>query len=107
MTRECRAAAAGEQRKSVSQAIEDLLHTEDSGSDGRELKRQWQSVEAEQQLLVLQVGEQDLQRLQSGLVSQVQGCEHGVGHQGSIANLGELDQPGAVRESTSELGPNP
>src|SRR2546428_1995421 len=45
MTRECRATAAGEQRKSVSQAIEDLLLTEDSGSDGRELKRQRQSVE--------------------------------------------------------------
>src|SRR5437868_15325864 len=45
MTRECRATAAGEQRKSVSQAIEDLFHAEGSGSDGREFKRQRQSVE--------------------------------------------------------------
>jgi hypothetical protein len=64
-------------------------------------------VEDEQQLPVLQVGEQDLQRLDCGLVSEVEGCEHGVGHQSPIANLGELDQPGAVRESTSKVGGNP
>src|SRR5438477_12468496 len=45
MTRECRAASAGEQRQSVSQAIEDLLHAEDSGSDRRQLNRQRQAVE--------------------------------------------------------------
>src|SRR3989442_5723736 len=201
MTRERRAASAGEQRKSVSQAIEDLLHTEDSGSDGRQLKRQRQSVEPatqrddhclvrvrefprarcrcrplteqhdgfvlsqlsdwlrsvswrylqrsntddvlawhlerlssccdhrqpgrsakdvghqwsdvseevltvvedEQQLPVLQVGEQDLQRLDCGLVSEVEGCEHSGDHQGPIANLGELDPPSAVRESASHV----
>ena len=204
MTRECRPASAGEQRKSVRQAIHDLLHAEDSGSDRREFNRQRQTVEPaaqrddhrlvravelegarcrsrpltkqhhgfvlsqlsewlrsvswrdlqrrngddvlawhlerlsscsdqrqpgrgakdfghqwsnvseevltvvedEQQLPVLQVGEQDLQRLDCGLVAEVQGCEHGVGHQSPIANLGQLDQPGAVREATSQVGRN-
>src|SRR5437868_11894459 len=45
MTRECRPASAGEQRKSVRQAIHDLLHAEDSGSDRREFNRQRQTVE--------------------------------------------------------------
>jgi hypothetical protein len=205
MTRECGAASAGEQRKSVGQAIEDLPHAEDSGSDRGELNGQRQTiepaaqrddrclvraselerarcrsralteqhdgfvlsqmierfcsvsrrhlqrrngddvlawhlerlaarrdhrqpgrspkdlghqrshrsekvftvVEQEQQLPVLQVGEQDLQRLDAGLVSEVQGCKHGVGYEGAIANLGELDQPRAVRESPSEIGRNP
>jgi len=38
------------------------------------------------------------------LVSQVERRDHGVRHEGAIANLGELDQPGAVGESPSEVG---
>src|SRR4029077_5352119 len=58
-------------------------------------------VEHEQQLLVLQIGEQDLQRLLSGLISEVQGGKHGVGYEGTIANLRKLNEPRAVRESPS------
>ena len=53
--------------------------------------------------LVPEVGHQDLQRRRRGLVAQVQGCDHRVGHQGCVAKLGELDQPGAVREPTRKI----
>jgi len=37
------------------------------------------------------------------LVSEVERRDYGVRHEGAIANLGELDPPGAVGESTSKV----
>src|ERR1700730_413007 len=98
--------------------LERLSARRDHGQPGRGTKdlghershcseKMFTVVEQEQQLPVLQVGEQDLQRLCCGLISEVEGLEHRIGHEVTIANLGELDQPGAVRESPSEIGPNP
>jgi hypothetical protein len=53
------------------------------------------------------MGDQDLQRLPPGLVTEVEGGEHGVGHQGLIANLGQLDQPGAISEAARKIGRRP
>jgi hypothetical protein len=64
-------------------------------------------VQHEQELLVPQVGDQDLRRLHGGLVSEVQGGDHGVGHEGFVANLRQLDQPGAIGETTAEVGGAP
>jgi len=64
-------------------------------------------VHHQQQLLVLQVREQQGQRLRRRLVPQVQGRQNGVAHQRGILNLSELDQPGAVREAASEVGRHP
>jgi hypothetical protein len=60
-------------------------------------------VDNQQQLAVAQIGQQDLQRLRRGLIPKVQGRAHRVGYQGGIADLGELDPPGAVREASSEV----
>src|SRR5213082_2684308 len=77
-----------------------------SATSGATSPRRCSQLSRTSNMPVLQVGEQDLQRLDCGLVAEVQGCEHGVGHQGPIANLGQLDQPGAVREATSQVGRN-
>src|SRR2546430_13205746 len=45
-----------------------------------------------------------LRRLGPSLVSEVEGRDHRVRHEGAIANLGELDPPGAVGESPSKVG---
>ncbi len=61
-------------------------------------------VEHQQQLFVPPEGPQDLQRLHAGLVTEVNCCKHGAGHEGRIAHLGEFDQPGAVAKSAREVG---
>ena len=60
-------------------------------------------VQYKQQLLVLQVSKQQRQRVRGCLVSQVQAGRNGVADQGAIPNLGKLDEPGAVPETTTEL----
>ena len=64
-------------------------------------------VHHQQQLLLAQVSEHKGQRLGRGLVPQVQGRQEGVGNQGGIPNISELDQPRAARESTCEVCRNP
>ena len=59
-------------------------------------------VQKQQQLPVLKVGDQDVQRLCGGLVSEVEGRHHRIGDERWIADLSEFDNPGAVRESPSE-----
>ena len=53
------------------------------------------------------MGQQQLRRIRRGKVSEVQGCDHRVGHQGGFADLGEFDPPGAAREAASEVRGNP
>src|SRR6266851_8298469 len=50
MTRKRSAAASRKQAEPVSQAIEDLLSAKDAGSYGRELDRQWKTVEPAAQI---------------------------------------------------------
>ena len=38
-------------------------------------------------------GQQDLQRRGAGLVPEIEGGDHRIGHQGGIADLGEVDPP--------------
>ena len=64
-------------------------------------------VHEEQQLPVPQVGAQEVARLGGSLVAQVQGREDRVVDQGGVPDVGQLDQPGAVREGSSEIGPAP
>jgi hypothetical protein len=64
-------------------------------------------IENEQQVSLAQEGSQDLQRLHSGLVTEVNCREHGVEHDRRIANFGELDQPGPIPEPALEVGGGP
>src|SRR2546430_1562680 len=50
---------------------------------------------------------QDLQRRSGRLVPEVEGAENNVGHESAIANLGQLDQPGAVGKSSGKVGRSP
>jgi hypothetical protein len=61
-------------------------------------------VDNEQQLLVSEVGAQELQGRRRSLVSEVEGCDHGVGHEGFVVYVGQFDEPGAVREPPPEVG---
>ena len=60
-------------------------------------------VEDEQHLAVPKVGRQDLQRLGRGLVSQVQRSDCCTRHERRVADLGEVDPPGSVREAAPEF----
>jgi hypothetical protein len=64
-------------------------------------------VQDEQKLLVLQVGDQDLQWLHRSLVSKVKGRNRSIGHEARISNVGERDQPRACREAPTQIGSNP
>ncbi|MFZ0920425.1 MAG: hypothetical protein WB807_13570 [Candidatus Dormiibacterota bacterium] len=72
-------------------------------SRGDKLSRRVENVLAvvkhEQQVFLPPEGRQDPQGLHPGLVTEVKRRKHGVGHEDRIANLGELDQPGAVAKS--------
>ena len=48
-----------------------------------------------------------LRPIRRGKVSEVQGCDRRVGHQGGFADLGEFDPPDAAREAGSEVRGNP
>ena len=61
-------------------------------------------VEDEQHLLVLELGDQDLHRSQGRLIPEVEGREDCVGHQSPVADLGQLDQPGAIGEPACKIG---
>ena len=64
-------------------------------------------VHQEEQLPVPQVGEQEGLRLGRCLIAQIQGREHRVADQVRIPDVGELDEPRAVREGSREIGPDP
>ena len=64
-------------------------------------------VHHEQQLLVLQVREQEGPWLGRGLVAQVKGRQRGVGDHRRIADVGQLDHPGAIPEAPLEGGRDP
>ncbi len=81
---------------------------EDVGHEQRgSLEQVLAVVHQEQQLPVPQVGEQESPRLGRGLVAQVQGREDRVPHQVGVPDIGQLDQPCAVREGAGEIGPDP
>ena len=63
-------------------------------------------VDEQQKPPLPQIGNQDVSRLHAGLVSEVQRCEHGIGHLGCISDLAKLDQPGSIREAPREFGPD-
>ena len=66
--------------RTSGRGAEDLAH-----ELGSRLEKVLAVVDEEQEPPLPQVRQQDLDRLRSGLVSEVQGCEHGVGHEGRIA----------------------
>ncbi len=74
---------------------------------GRRIEQVLAVVQDEQELLVLQVIDQDLQRLHRSLVSKVKGRNRSIGHQGRIPNVGERDQPCACHEAPTQVGSNP
>ena len=53
------------------------------------------------------MGQQDLQRIRRGLVPKVESCDHGVGHQGGVPDLGKFDPPCSAREAAAEVRRNP
>ena len=61
-------------------------------------------VEDQQQLLVLEVGTKQGQRLGRGLVAEVEGGHDDVADQRRILELSELGHPRAAREAASEGG---
>jgi hypothetical protein len=61
-------------------------------------------VEDQQKLPVAQVRDEDVQRLGSGLVPEVQCCQDCIAHNSRIADISKLDQPGAVCKATREIG---
>jgi hypothetical protein len=78
--------AAGGDHPQPGRSAKDLGHEPGSRSE-----QVFAVVQHQQQLPVAQRGDQNLQRLRAGLVSEVQGGDHGVGHQGFVADLGQLD----------------
>ena len=64
-------------------------------------------VHDQQQLLVVQVGKQEVQGLERGLVPQVQGRHDGIADQRWVLDFGELDQPSAAAEAACEIGRDP
>jgi len=64
-------------------------------------------IQEEQHLPLSEVGGQDLQGRSGRLVPEVEGAEDNVGHESAIANLGQLDQPGAVGKSSAKVGRSP
>jgi hypothetical protein len=64
-------------------------------------------VEDQEQLAISHMGQQDRQRLGRGLVSEIQRGDHRVDHQDGVADLGQLDPPGTVREPALEVGRHP
>jgi hypothetical protein len=61
-------------------------------------------VHHQQELLVAEVRVQERLRLGRRLVPEVEGRDDRVAHQRRIAHLGQLDEPRAAREATSQLG---
>ena len=64
-------------------------------------------VHEEQQPPVPQVGQEERPRIGRRLVAQVQGGEDRVADRSRVADVGELDEPRAVREGAREIGPHP
>ena len=102
LTRHLERLPGGGDHPHVGRSAKDLGH-----QAGGRIEHVLTVVEDQQQLAVAQVGQQDLQRLRRGLVPKVQGGDHRVDHQGGIADLGELDPPGPVREAASEVRRDP
>ena len=102
LTRHLQRLPGGGDHPHVRSSAEDLAHQ----PSGR-LEQVLAVVEEEQQPPLSQVSDQDVHRPRGSLVPEVERAEHGVGHEGRLANLAELDQPGSVREAPCELGSGP
>ena len=83
-------------------------HPDDVGHQrGGRIEQVLAVVDQEEQLLVLQVGEQDGSRAGRRLIAQIQRGEDGVLDETRVPDVGQLHEPRATRERARKLGGAP